>query len=135
MAVLMLSGCADWEKPANVQPSDFYGTWQSHGLGQDTTTLEFAADGTFEWSLVPRGVFDEWPSSQKLDWDNRMTYAGNWTVEPDFQYPDEYVIQLTPERPPGARRFVLLLAGNGTGRSLFYSLGDPDLADRMTFSR
>ena len=96
VAGLMTSGCSALEEPKNVQESDFFGSWHSSGWGQDTTTLEFGADRTFEWSRVPQGVFDDWPSSQKLDWDNRVTYEGTWAIEPDLLFPTKSVIELDP---------------------------------------
>ena len=135
VAVLMASGCSALEEPKNVQESDFFGSWHSNGGGQNTTTMDFRGDGTFEWSGVPRGVSDVWATSGKLDWDNRTSYEGKWTIEPDLLFPDKSVIELDPDVPQDSRSFGLFIEGNGSGRTLYYSLGDPDLADRLTFHR
>jgi hypothetical protein len=138
-AVLM-TGCSLLEPPQppeKVTAADVAGHWHTDNGDGKRTDLELSSDGSFTWSGVPDGVLEPFASSGTLDWGNRTDHEGKWSVEPTLSGGPEKLLAVRMEgkMQDGVRRFELSIEGRGSGRILYWWLGDPDNADRLKFRR
>lgn len=137
-AVLM-SGCSlldPPQPPEKVTAADVAGDWHTDSGDGKRTDLALRSDGSFTWSGVPEGIFEPFASSATLDWGNRTDHEGKWAVEPTLLGPENYLaVMMDSKMENGIRRFELNIEGRGSGRILYWWLGDPDNVDRLEFRR
>lgn len=133
----VLTGCSFFLPPlppGEVAVSDIVGSWHSDNGDGKRTELELRPDGTLTWSAVPGGLFDDFPETAKLRWENRTDYVGTWSVEDSATWAQP-VVEVSCRIPDGEWGFELVIDGRGPERRLVYWIGDPDMADRLKFQR
>ncbi|WP_455834089.1 hypothetical protein [Pseudarthrobacter siccitolerans] len=139
-AALLMGGCSLLEPPQppeKVTAADVSGHWHTVNGDGKRTDLELRSDGSFTWSGVPNGVLEPFASSGTLDWGNRTDHEGKWSVEPTLSGGPENLlaVRMKGKMQNGIRQFELSIEGRGSGRILYWWLGDPDNADRLKFRR
>jgi hypothetical protein len=116
------------ETSPSLAPADVAGVWEAHSAHNQTARVELATDGTASVENFPGAVTflddgsaDAWSDTSNGlgTWEIRGNTSGVWEV---YLRTDGTSAQLTA-------------VDDGHGLQFFVNFSDPDLKERVTFSR
>ena len=127
-----IAGCQsafDWnETSPSPAPADLVGVWEAHSAHHQTATVQFSENGAATVVDFPRSATFLKDGSPDV-WADLSRGAATWTVESN----SEGVWEVDLRFEGGNAQLVCV--DGGEGLQLFVNYSDPDLHERVTFSR